>query len=674
MVWPFGGNNFIDGGILHDVNGDGVLERLELANMGVYDSREGEPNISVQLLEVHAVTMSPRPLLRVVLNWHHRDLDLSLRWKWALRNMDSDGIKEIVIGPPTEDGIEVKAIFRWDAEPGRYTGPSGGRDTHFITLDLDSDRWEQLKAIKAAGGMTYAPVPLVSREQAFFEREPYVHKTLAGLSHTELFDFMWGGKEEHPPSPPPAGVRPRKGEKPRREFEVPENLSELEPQAAALSLAQANRTEQHRADFELFLLDDASPPEVEWVTTSQESPSGLGSLQITGSTAPWWRTRFNYDSHPPVTLYPYGNLKHDWRRGELPPERAAWLAETLWWLTRLRTVPQSPEAVDMENELVRQDGFGPPPTEFGFRALDRDGNALLDYPTGLPLRRCWQWVGPYDRQVCRTLAFALWRDVLGDFKKTGREASASEALRFFTEASRQAFPYDVPARLLAQAVTAVGDAGDVPALARVESIAREMPLPGERELAWREAKAKWEEVKPWTEETPWKEYRARRNAFESASAELTDNLAWHLRERLPRVIQQIRLGTNAEALADLASQPGTDLAIWALHRLEEQTQEAAVAALETAYFRGPSKWRERILNYRARNDLDAAKGLYFALPAEERIPLMDDFFRKVSDEAEGAEWIDPLFEVIGSGEVPDRTRVACLELLVSRTRPLNLKR
>jgi hypothetical protein len=670
MVWPFKRNNFTDGGVLHDVNGDGVLERLELGNMRVYDYSEGEPNINVQLLEVRTVTASPEPLLRLVLNWHHSELDLSLRWNWDLRDINSDGIQEIVIGPPTENGIEVKAVFRWDAETGRYTGPAGGRDTHFVMLDLDADRWEQLKAIKASGGMSYAPVPLVSRDEAFFHREPYVHATLAGLSHTELFDFMWGGREEHPPSPPPAGVRPRKGEKPRREFEAPENLSQLEPRAAALHLAQANRTEQHRADFELFLLDDVSPPEIEWVSTSQKSRLGLASLQLNDSAAPWWRMRFNYDTHPPVTLYPYGNLNHEWRRGELTPERAAWLAETLWWLTRLRSVPQTAEAVDMENELVRRDGFGPPPTEFGFRVLDRAGEALLHYPTNLPLRRCWQWVGPYDRQVCRTLAFTLWRDVLGDFDESGQETNASEALRYFTEASRQAFPDDVPARPLAQAVTAVGDAGDARALSRIETIAGEMPPPDERELAWREAKAKWEEVKTWTEKTDWKEHRARRDAFESASEEMSGDLAWQLRNRLPRVPRQIALAENREALAEHASQPGTDLAIWALRRLEEKDPEAAVAALEAVYFRDPSKWRERILNYRARDDIEAAKELYLALPAEERIPLMEHLFRRVSDEAEGAEWIDPLFEVIGSDQVPARTRVVCLQLLVPRTKPL----
>ncbi len=111
QIAPFGGNNVLDGA-LADVNGDGLIERVESTRMA---ARVSAPEV----LQVSVVGPKAEPLLEVVIDWGR-----SSEWTCRIRK-GAGGVGEIAIGPRTKDGFKVKAAYRWNAGKGAFEGPEG---------------------------------------------------------------------------------------------------------------------------------------------------------------------------------------------------------------------------------------------------------------------------------------------------------------------------------------------------------------------------------------------------------------------------------------------------------------------------------------------------------------------------------------------------------------------
>lgn len=366
---PFAGNNVLDG-TLADINSDGRVERVETICYGI-DGID-----TAEVLHVWAVEAKARPIFSVLINWGAKE------WGYRLRDQDGDGFSEIEIGPSTDGKFSPNATFVWDAQARTYGGPIARDADHFRVIDPDSEKTEAVLETLRAAGLMFPAEPVSHSTQP--ERgkpgspisensSPYKIRALAGLPDEELLRLM--------------GEGPNAYERERASVvknQVPPHFWDTEntnPKAAALALADLNRTDAHRRRFRLALddRDGAAPP-------------ASGTIAFTDASS---RCYVASDSHYFLRFSPeesylafaasssggavFYNVVSDrpainLRLCPLPYENARHLAATLWWLDRVRsrdrTAPSSRFGGSFSSSTA--DGFG----EIVFR--NERGEPLLE--------------------------------------------------------------------------------------------------------------------------------------------------------------------------------------------------------------------------------------------------------------------------------------------------------
>ncbi|HEX8281595.1 MAG TPA: hypothetical protein VF551_09465, partial [Chthoniobacterales bacterium] len=154
---PFGGWNALDGYIF-DMNGDGFVERIETQNYGT-----DRPDETIEFLRVHRVERKSVSLLSVAINRAR-----GREFGWTI-SREPGGRYAVLIGPkanassnPAQEPVlkTVAATFRWNEERGRYDGPRGSIEEHFILVDPDDDFGPAMKMIRAAP--PFPPQPVIA--------------------------------------------------------------------------------------------------------------------------------------------------------------------------------------------------------------------------------------------------------------------------------------------------------------------------------------------------------------------------------------------------------------------------------------------------------------------------------------------------------------------------------
>ncbi len=391
---PFGGDNVLHG-TLADINGDGRIERIEIEHHHI----EGVD--SAEVLRVWTVAPTATPLFAVLLNWGASE------WTFRLRPdpASTSSASLIELGPRHAQDLLPRATYRWRARSRSYVGPAGRPGDHFRRLDSDNIS-RQLETLRASGltfpldpdSTDHALAPSTGPDAQPPPSAPYQARDLAALPDAELLRLMGPGRTAH-------------------DFEqtilvrdqLPPDFWTLDPKHAALSFADANRTENHRTRFQLAV-DDRDAP----------APPAVCTIALTDSSSRCYNA---IDAHYFLRVDPEGsylayarswsggavfyNFVHDQpafdlRLVPLPYADARHLAATVWWLDRLRS--RAPGAEDLLSGMSfsTADGFGT------LTLRDAAGDTLLEHHKtqwSAPLSE--RWTRHYTPEVFLNLAAHL---------------------------------------------------------------------------------------------------------------------------------------------------------------------------------------------------------------------------------------------------------------------------
>ena len=350
-VRPFDGRNFIEHGYLCDFNRDEILERCD----STHPSLEAAPHQEIQVFELATVEAKPRSLLRVVYNWHPNDVNDDNEWGFTCFDEEGDGFMEIAFGPKkaASDEDQRQFVFRWNKDTLSYTAGEIPEHSHIRVLKAGED----LEALAKAGGLDYAlKGKLESPEEKARApiKHPYVFKSLKGTSDSELFSFFHG-KKRRDTFDPPGDTVPNL---------TPDGFWTMHPKQAALALAEANRTPTHRFGWKLAVDDRGgiAPPRSGWLVYDWSS-SGCYSLSshlfaLRFGTDQSWLMATDYNSNGAVDRNPLADQSgYTARIIPLDSEEAMFLAETLFWLDRVRSYSPGGEEKNQGGRSSTADGF-----------------------------------------------------------------------------------------------------------------------------------------------------------------------------------------------------------------------------------------------------------------------------------------------------------------------------
>lgn len=588
---PFDGDNMIDDGYLFDINGDQIIEKVDVSNVSV----EGSKQQTIQVLRIDTAELKPRILLAVVLNWHPYDKDsMENRWSWDLVKA-SEGRWKVVLFPATGTSGKPGAVFEWDAQTHRYLGPDGGKGQHFARLPADENGiWKALEKLQQEGALKYA---LVSKPAEIDveksippppEARAYVRASRQSLSHEALFKFMGPGRNmqtyeaEH-------SVHDR----------APPDYWSLPARQAAMAMVEANRSKEHAQRFQLAIDDreGVKPPESGVIHLSHASSACYNArsweIMIVFQRGQSWLAYARTVVAGAAFYSPTEHgLHYDFEIHDLNDEDARHLAQTVWWLDRVRS---------RDRKVSDHGGSFRSSTADGYATLrlTADGRAPLELSGTIysePIAK--RWAGLYEKEAALNLACYLVEQELPkrwgsgpdflhqglpalrgeDADETNRQAierrklSAEQMLeRIVTIQSKR----PVPMVFLRLALLAAGEYG-LPVDEFVKAIAPELPPPSERE---QELARLQKQIKPralhadhFTGPTPDE------NRMHELRSQLDNDLAFTLRDVLPEV--QRKLATrNDHAALKMWAESRDQGADWALRRLHDLAKPAYIEAL-----------------------------------------------------------------------------------------------
>ena len=570
-IRPFGGDNMINSGYLADFDHDGIMDRLDHMNYGVEDRH------TVQVLELRSVEREPRRIFRVLYNWHPREAEEANTWDYECFDDDDDGLIEIGFGPKDHERRR-EAVFRWDKTTSTYVAENPAAQPHLRVLD-DTDIQKQLKAIKEAGGHRY---PLVVGKPAkpgevTTPPKPFQFQSLNGRSDGEIARAMNGKPATdsfHPADAP--------------DTYLPEGFWKMEPKAAALAFAEANRTPAHRKMVRIAIDDrnEVRPPDAGWMVHHFKS-SGCYT-----STTSLTVLRFGIDK---PYIFQSGTSKngmvganpladrvgHALRLIPVSKEEARFLSETLFWLDRIRS------------RSSKEDRFG------GGMSSTADGSGTLDFQVANQEPRRVQgtlWSGPslasrwtddYDQNACINFTDYLLTDALpkhligrwdttpldhrnlatplADRLKPREDSDARDELAFIVLTALKRHRTDPwPAAALALLVNCAGESGLSTALPVLEELSGKLASPGSRETEFRELEVKFREQFVSPDDAEGKRQWER---YQSLRGQMAYDIPCQLREPLARAIKQLRALYQPAPLVKMAEANDASAA-WALQQLQ----------------------------------------------------------------------------------------------------------
>ncbi len=628
-IRPFGGNTMIDSGHVADFNRDGIMDRLDRVNYGVEDRQ------NVRVLELRSVEREPRQILTVIYNWHPREAEEANAWDYECFDEDKDGLIEIGFGPRDQERRR-EVVFRWDKTKATYIAKDLATQPRLRVLD-DTDIQKQLKAIKDAGGHRY---PLLAAKaghpvEVSIPPKPFQFQSLKGRSDEEIVRAM-GGK------PAPDAFHPADAP----DTHLPEGFWKMEPKAAALAFAEANRMPAHRQMFRIAIDDrnDVRPPAAGWLVHDFKS-SGC-YVSTTSMTV----LRFGIEK---PYIFQSGTSKngmvganpladragHALRLIPVSQDEARFLSETLFWLDRIRT------------RSSKDDPFGGGP--FGGDIISSaDGSGTLDFQGGNqePRRvagRLWldpslasRWKNDYDQNTCINLADYLLTDALpkhligrwdttpqdhrslitplADRVKPREDSAARDELAFIVLAALERHRTDPwPAAALARLVNCAGDSGLPQTLPVLEEINGKLAPPSSLETEFRGLEVKFTGRYGSPNDAEGKQQWER---YQSLRRQMAYDIPCQLREPLARAIKQ--LGAIFEALPLVKMAEANDAsAAWALQQLQIYHPKEYADTLIVAFRDADPKSRGMIFSTLAAAYPEGAKLLRETLTAQQAAAL-----------------------------------------------------
>jgi hypothetical protein len=405
-VRPFGGNNWISGGYLFDLNRDGVLDRADSTSHRVTGADDQE----IEVFELETVEIPSRSLLRVVFNWHPRRAGEVDDWTFTCEDMDGDGVAEITFGPKNarSDEDRRRFVFRWDPVLKAYSAGEIPDRSHIRVLE----EGENLAQLAQSGGLGY---PVTSGGATAVAAAPaaapvrpattYAFASLKGSSDREVLDFFRGKARPDAFRGPEDAVRTG----------LPDGFWEMDPKQAALAFAEANRTPAHRQRWHLALDDRGgiAPPKSGWLLHDWGS-SGCYSYSshifaLRFGVAEPGLLATEYNSSGVVGANPLVDQPgHSARRIALSDPEARFLADTVFWLDRIRALSIVKEDDHRGISSSSADGYG------SLHLLADDaaprkvaaGTVWADRSVGA------NWTGTYTPGVCLNLVEFLLADAL----------------------------------------------------------------------------------------------------------------------------------------------------------------------------------------------------------------------------------------------------------------------
>jgi hypothetical protein len=688
-IVPFGGNNVLDG-VLADINADGMIDRVEVTNYGV----DGVKN--VQALTVSTVKVKEQPLFTVVLNWEADE------WTFRLTDQDGDRISDIEAGPRTAAGFKPKAVWKWDRAKHEYLGPAGKPGDHFRVID-SKNIWKELERFKTAK-LTFpkdadavpesddAPAQAPPAPSVAANSEPYHYSSLKGSSDAGMFQFMARGKSEQDRELE-AKIRNR----------LPESFWTMDAKKAALTLINANRTDAHRAHFQIAIddRDKAGLPARCTIAFSDSSSRCYNAVD-----AQYFLRVDPQDSYLAyarswaggVVFYSavHDQPAFDLRLCPLRYVDARKIAEVIWWLDRVRTRSTRGDS-SFDGMHSTADGHGK-------LTLRADAQTLIERSDTL-----WsaylseRWNGDYNHASFLNFAAYLMADALparlgNDWSQfepkhqqdiIARQNSAPaytdeerKRLRdlgerflswFSPDQERISFSIVAEAARLA-AGFAIGSAAE-----RLRAIESALPPPGP-------AKRRYEEVSAEREKLPHPfevKDREKRKVIEQRRAALDEEITailhdhagdspGHLRRAIVLSRRQVAAANDAEQLHAWAISKSEGHQ-WAFQRLARIDPKRYADALESLMHQADGKWARQFFHELAQTDPKRAADIARDLPAEKKDALAVSAFlllREAENVPDEAKRVATIIKILHDPKSGWEERGRAVGLLVPRDAPL----
>lgn len=688
VVRPFGHDTVLSGGTLADINGDELVERVDLMTYGV----EGGGTATV--LTVSAVKMKAELLLTVLLNWENDE------WTYRLIDQDGDGVSDIEAGPRTAAGLVPKAVWKWDRAKRAYVGPQGEAGDHFRVIN-GATLWKEFRRLKTARLTFPKDAEAISKYETKPEStvaqtpsspaEPYRYTSLKSASDADLWRFMAHSQSESE----------RDAENASRN-RLPENFWTMDAKAAALALVEANRTEKHRAHYQIAIddRDQAEPPPRCTITFSTASArcynaiDGHYFLRIDPDDS---YLAFAGSSSGGVVFYNavYDQPVFDLRICPLGYEEARKIAHVIWWLDRVRSRALS---TDSETERIITSGGGR-----GHFVMRVDDRAVIDQANGLASSLSETWTDHYTPETFLNFAWFLVTDALpaslgqtwSQFEPTEqrpserRETSApvySEAerkrLQEFTDRflswfsltqERISFP------IVSQAVQFLGNFGIVSHAPRLREIEAALPSPAPPKRSYDEISAEEDKLpQPFEIKDPKKRKRIeeQRAALDAESdATLYDDISGSpdlLRQALTASLRKLVMATDAARLSTVAVSK-SDEGQWALQRLAQIDRKRYADALEILTRKTTGKWARQFFAELAQVDQARAATIARNLPPEKIDDLTISAFLVLADAGtvpDEGQRLATIIKMLHNPKTDWQERWRAIDLLVPQDAPM----
>ncbi|GAA5127982.1 hypothetical protein JIN84_07895 [Luteolibacter yonseiensis] len=609
-IRPFDGDDYTSEGYYFDFDKDGILDRADASSHSV----DGAKNDSVSVFELRTLEATPRTLLEVIFNWHPKSADDGNEWAFTCFDDDKDGIAEIGFGPEgaTDPREQRRFTFRWDAEAKRYSAGDIPARSHIRVVKPG----ETLASIAKAGGLGYP----VNEEPSDEDPEktpppvsnqlPYTFTSFKDRPTTETAAFFLGKKRRDDYYPEDSF--------PTR---LPEKFWDLPAKQAALSLAGENRIPAHREKW-MLAVDDRNgiaPPSSGWLVYDWGSSgcysfsSSLTALHF-GVEDPSLIV-FGYNTIGAVGRNPWADQPmHNVRVIKLTSQEARFLADTIFWLDRIRTFsPRKSERDGYGNVSSTADGHGTltlysdqPPREIAsgtvWAASSISGN----------------WGGGYTRNVFTNLSGFLvgesLPEKLGDRWKTAPDigfqnlaTSTKDRLtpRVDAKARRQLSDSfaailaqharsPIPPQALERLAYAAGYEALTDLLPALETLLAALPAVTDEDKEYNALRKRVQDDpsgSPFDGKSPEDEKAQER--YWKLGDKRKFLPAAILREPLTGVIRQLRLAGDPANLAKAATADGPD-SRWALNQVLRNNPEAWAAIMIGKFNKADKKSRNTI--------------------------------------------------------------------------------
>jgi hypothetical protein len=687
VVHPFGGDTVLKG-TLADINGDGIIERVDSMMYGV----EGIHDAIV--LTVSTVKTKAQPLLTVVLNWGADE------WIYRLTDQDGDGVSDIEAGPRTATGLIPKAVWKWDRVKKLYVGPQGQAGDHFRVIN-GVTLWKELAQLKAAR-LTFpkdgdavsiyetkpksATVPTPSPQAP----TPYRHASLKDAPDSELLRFMAQGKRDWDRQE--TGIHNR----------LPEDFWNMDAKSAALALVQTNRTEAHRARYQIAIdaRDKAEPPPrctIGFSTASARCYDAIDGHYFLRVDPDDSYLAFAGSSSAGVVFYNavYDQPVFDIRICPLPYEEARKIGEVIWWLDRVRS---RAVRADSQNSTIVSSGDGS-----GRVIMRAEGRAIIDHAKTLWYNLASRWTDNYKPETFLNFAGYLVADALparlgnkwSQFEPTEQRLSESrqDSAAVYTDAERKRLqdfserflgwfsPQEekISFSLVNVAAQCAGDFGIVSDASRLREIESALPPPARPKRSYDEVEADRSKL-PYAFEIKDPKKRKRVEQQQAALDAELDAILYEdvsdspdlLRNSLAVSLRKLAVAPDLDRLSTLAVSK-SDAQQWALRCLAQLDRKRYADALETLTRKTTGQWARQFFSALARADQPRALTIARDLPAEKIDPLTIPAFLVLGDSGAVPEETQRLATIIKMLHDPKtgwQERAHAVEALVPQNNPL----